>query len=170
MTETTAEPDQHLAGLTELQRRFVEEYLVTPNASAAYRRTGGGCRTEGAVRVEAHRLLTNPNVIAALDAARAARAARVLVDADWVVEQLVRVYLRCMEHEPAHDTEGGQIGVYRFDSAGALGALKLLGTHLGLFDKKHRPPKDDQAEYEAALARLRQMGYEPEKLRALPRG
>jgi hypothetical protein len=31
------------------------------------------------------------------------------------------------------------------------------------------PPKNDQAEYEAAMARLRQRGYEPEKFRVLPK-
>jgi phage terminase small subunit len=155
--------------LTELQRRFVEEYLVTPNASDANRRAGGGCRTDGAVRVEAHRVLTNPNVIAALDEARAARVARTLVDADWVLEQLVEVVERCLQHEPVYDSQGNPTGVYRFDSAGAIGALKLLGMHLGLFDKRNRPsPKVDQAAYEAAMERMRQRGIDVSRAWPLP--
>src|SRR6478672_4260864 len=96
--------------LTELQRRFVDACLTEPNATQAYLKAGGGARTDEAARAGAHELLTNPNVGAALAAARGERARRVRVDADWVVARLVEVVDRCLQASPVYDSLGEPTG------------------------------------------------------------
>ncbi len=57
-----------MAYLTPRQQRFVDEYLVDLNGSAAAIRAGYG---EAGSRVAAHRLLTNANVRASIEARQA---------------------------------------------------------------------------------------------------
>ncbi len=57
-----------MANLTPKQQRFVDEYLVDLNGSAAAIRAGYG---EAGSRVAAHRLLTNANVRASIEAKQA---------------------------------------------------------------------------------------------------
>lgn len=70
--------------MTPKQQRFVEEYLVDPNASAAARRAGyrGDPNTIGP------RLLANVGVGAAIAAAQQERSERTKIDADWVLRML----------------------------------------------------------------------------------
>ncbi len=37
-----------------------------------------------------------------------------------------------MQEEPVYDKEGNPTGEYRFDSAGAIGALRILAKFLGM--------------------------------------
>lgn len=75
--------------MTPRQRRFVQEYLVDLNASAAARRAGyaGGASAD----VQASRLLRNVKVKAAIDAAMAARAERTKISADRVIAELAKI-------------------------------------------------------------------------------
>lgn len=57
-------------GLTGKQKLFIEHYLDCLNATEAARRTG---YAESGIRVQAHRLLTNANVAAAISEAMAER-------------------------------------------------------------------------------------------------
>lgn len=70
--------------MTPKQQRFVEEYLVDLNASAAARRAGyrGDPNTIGP------RLLANVGVGAAIAAAQQERSERTKIDADWVLRTL----------------------------------------------------------------------------------
>lgn len=69
------------------QQRFVEEYLVDLNATAAYRRAGYTA-TGNAAEVNAARLLRHAQVQIAIGAAQAERLERTRVDADWVLARL----------------------------------------------------------------------------------
>lgn len=71
--------------LTAKQQRFVEEYLVDLNASAAARRAGYSVRTADAIGREN---LGKPTVAAAIAALQQARSERTKIDADWVLRQL----------------------------------------------------------------------------------
>ena len=125
--------------LTNKQKRFVEEYLVDMNGAAAARRAGYAQKSAAG---SATRLLHNPGVRAALDAARSERSARVGVEADYVVNALVEIVERCMQREPVRTARGEQAtdeegrGVWRFDAKSANRALELLGRHLGMFTDK----------------------------------
>jgi len=73
--------------VTPKQQRFVEEYLVDLNATAAYLRAGYAARGNAA-EVSASKLLRNPKVSAAVAAAQQERSERTKIDADWVLRRL----------------------------------------------------------------------------------
>ncbi|NHN38632.1 hypothetical protein G8764_15085 [Pseudomaricurvus alcaniphilus] len=53
------------------------------------------------------------------------RAERLLVGSDWVLNELVRVYHRCMSLQDSDDPHSGSGGGVSWDSRGALQALSL---------------------------------------------
>lgn len=74
--------------LTPKQQRFVEEYLVDLNASAAARRAGYSVRTADAQGWEN---LKKPEISTAIAAAQVERANRTRIDADWVLRRLASI-------------------------------------------------------------------------------
>jgi len=103
--------------LTPKQERFVAEYLIDLNATAAYQRAGYAGRGHSA-EVCAHLLLKKPHVQAAVAEANAKRLKRVALTADDVLKRL----------EDLAD------GAER--DADKLRALELIGKHLKLFTEK----------------------------------
>jgi phage terminase small subunit len=77
--------------LTPKQQRFVEEYLVDMNATQAYRRAGYKASSDNVAAVNAHTLLKNHKVAAALAAARAKLSSRTEVTQDRVLNELRRL-------------------------------------------------------------------------------
>lgn len=71
--------------LTARQQRFVEEYLVDPVGSQAAIRAGYSPR---GAKERAWRLLQKPAVVAAIETAKAERAERTKIDADWLLTRL----------------------------------------------------------------------------------
>jgi phage terminase small subunit len=143
--------------------------LLTPNATLAYRRAGGTATTDQAARQGAYQLLTNSDVQAALAAEREKRAARVRVEADWVIQEIVGVLERCKQAEPVYDAEGNPTGVYRFDSSGALKALDMLAKHLGMYEKDNRQRVPQPQDLEESRERLRSLGFPVDKFVPPPR-
>ena len=78
-----------LRPLTEKQRRFVEEYLVEPNATQAAIRAGFSERSAHQI---GHEQLRVPQVAAAIVAAMEARSRRTKVDQDWVLSKLREMF------------------------------------------------------------------------------
>jgi phage terminase small subunit len=76
--------------LSLLQQRFVEEYLVDLNASAAYQRAGYKARGHAA-ETNAARLLRNAEVKSAIHAAQQVRSQRTEITADRVLQELALV-------------------------------------------------------------------------------
>ena len=76
--------------LTAKQERFVEEYLLDLNASAAYQRAGYRARGNSA-EASASKLLRNHKVAARIAELRAERSERTKVTADMVVAELARI-------------------------------------------------------------------------------
>ncbi len=74
--------------LTPKQQRFVEEYLLDLNGSAAARRAGF---SERSANEQAVRLLANVSIQAAIAAAMAARSERTKIDQDRIVRELWNV-------------------------------------------------------------------------------
>lgn len=137
------------------QKRFVEEYLVDLNATAAAKRAGYSAKS---ATTRGYRLLQNPAVAAAVAKAQDKRTARTQVSADRVVTELAKVAFG----DPRRLLSWGPGGVVLRDSgelteaeaalvsevsetrtaAGGtrkvklhckLAALNALGKHLGLF-------------------------------------
>ena len=125
--------------LTAKQERFVAEYLVDLNATQAAIRAGYSAKTAGQ---QAEQLLKKLEIHAAGEAGKAKRSQKVGVTAEYVVESLREVAERCLQRAPvlgafgqqATDAEGNAI--WKFDSKGAIGALGLLGKHVGMFTER----------------------------------
>ena len=125
--------------LTPKQERFVQEYVVDLNATQAAIRAGYAAKDAD---VQGPRLLGNVGVQAAIERLKAERAQASKVTASYVLDTLYSCAERCMQREPVFNMRGEHVTdddgrhVWRFDSKGAIGALGLLGKHLGLFVDK----------------------------------
>lgn len=104
-------------GLTPKQERFVEEYLVDLNATAAARRAGYKDPNIG------RQLITKNNVSEAIQAEKAARSARTELTQDYVLGKL-----KAIADREASDAPDSELKV-----SNQLRALELLGKHLGAF-------------------------------------
>lgn len=113
-----------MSRMTPRQQRFVDEYLVDLNATQAAIRAGYSKRTARSIGEEN---LTKPDISAAIQAAQAARSARVQVSQDEVLEGIVRC-TRASE----------DAGDYRT----ALKGYELQGKHLGMFTDKVKQESD----------------------------
>lgn len=101
--------------LTPKQQRFVQEYILDLNATAAALRAGYKSGDVG------RQLLTKTHVRAAIAEAKKCRAERCELSADAILRRL--------------DRESRRRGRGSSHSA-RVQALKLLGQHLGLFPKR----------------------------------
>ncbi len=115
--------------LTPKQARFVEEYLIDLNATAAAKRAGYSERTAYA---QGQRLLKHVEIAAAIQKAQEARSERTRIDQDWVIERLVGVYEASMGARPVCDKNGEEKG-FTFNPTAANRALELIGKHKGMF-------------------------------------
>jgi phage terminase small subunit len=123
------------------QEKFIQEYLKDLNATQAAIRAGYSAKT---ANEQGARLLAKASIQAAIDKAQQKRAKRVEVSQDWVIENLKKVFERCMQEEPVNDREGNFTGVFNFKEAGANKALELIGKHLGMFTEKVKISGDEQ--------------------------
>jgi len=119
--------------LTPKQSLFVKEYLVDLNATQAAIRAGYSENTARAIGAEN---LTKPDIAAALSLAINARAAKVDISAEYVLQTIKNTIERCAQAEPVLDREGVPTGEYKFDSTAVLKGSELLGKYLKLFTDK----------------------------------
>lgn len=124
--------------LTAKQDMFCLEYLLDLNATQAAIRAG---YAPDSAHAEGSRLLANVKVRSRVRELMDARRGQVLVDANFVVDNLIEVSRRCMTAKPVleWDYEAGmykETGEYEFDSSGANKSLELIGKHLGMFSDK----------------------------------
>ncbi|MBA4192227.1 MAG: hypothetical protein C0467_30020 [Planctomycetaceae bacterium] len=70
---------------TPAEQRFIDEMIVEPNATRAYRLAHPEC-TYATARTEGSKYLANPNIKNEIQAARNAQRARTQVEADAVIE------------------------------------------------------------------------------------
>jgi phage terminase small subunit len=145
----------YMTELTEMQRRFVDEYLVDLNATQAAIRAGYSPKTASE---QSSRLMSNKKIKAAVEEARAELSRRTGVNQERVIRELARVaFLNATDvinmtdatiaDEANRDdtaaiasvrvkkipTEVGTIEEREIKVADKLKALELLGKHLGMF-------------------------------------
>lgn len=132
--------EELLSWLRPKQAAFVQEYIVSLNATQAAKKAGYSAKTAKSVGQEN---LTKPDIQKAIQAALRDRSERTQVDADYVIKNLTEIVERSMQRAPVYDMRGRQVrdengnNLWRFDARGANKALELLGKHLGMFvDKK----------------------------------
>lgn len=140
--------------LNDRQELFCLEYLIDLNATKAATRAGYSEKTAGA---EGSRLLKNVKIRARVREMMQARSEQTLVDACFVIENLVEVVQRSLQakevekwnHEKGCYTGTGE---YEFNAHGANKALELLGKHLGIFEKDNTQKKDTSVLSSESLA------------------
>lgn len=109
--------------LTDRQRRFVEEYLVDMNATAAYKRAGYAARGNAA-EVNAARLLRNAQVQAAIQAGQSARSERVGITQDRVLDELSLLAFSDLTHYAVDDN--GEVTLAAGAPVGAMRAIQSI--------------------------------------------
>ena len=72
------------------------------------------------------------------DARLAVKMADIKVNSAWVNNRLMIVVDRCMQAIPVKNGQGDAVGMWRFDSGGAVKALELVGLEQGMFERKHK--------------------------------
>lgn len=77
-----------MAGLTDKQQRFVDEYLIDLNATQAAIRAGYSEKTAKEIGSEN---LTKPNIAKAIEEAQNKRAEQTQIDAAYVLRRLVEI-------------------------------------------------------------------------------
>ncbi len=120
--------------LTPKQEMFCREYLIDLNGTQAAIRAG---YSEKTANEQASRLLVNVNIQSYIAKLKSERQERVKIDADWVLRRAVEINERCMQREEIVSEDGKVLG-FKFDSAGAIKSLDLIGKHVGVkaFDKE----------------------------------
>lgn len=128
--------------LTPKQERFVEEYLIDLNASAAARRAG---YSEKSARDIGQQLIAKTHIQEAIAAKRSERSERTGITADEVVQMIVRQYeinSTCYEKidfegNPAIDPHGRPV-LLQVDATAANKALDMLMKHVGGYERDNR--------------------------------
>ena len=124
--------------LTPKQQMFVKEYLIDLNATQAAIRAG---YSEKTAAEQASRLLNNVNVASRIEEEKNKRADKLGLTAEWVLENLHNIAVRCQQAEPVmkwdyNEKKLIETGEFQFDSKGANRALELIGKHLAMFTDK----------------------------------
>jgi phage terminase small subunit len=116
------------------ERRFIEEYLVDHNASAAIVRAGfQGTRPD----LAASKLLAKPRVHRLLEKRLDDKLRGAGYRLDSVIETTLEIRDRCMTAVPVKDRSGKVVkGEFQFDANGALRANELISDLLGARRKK----------------------------------
>lgn len=109
--------------LTPKQKRFVAEYLVDLNATAAARRAGYSVKTADRIGPE---LLGKTCVSQAIQEAIKELERRTEVTQDYVIEKLKEIA----------DKEASDVQESDLKFSNKLKALELLGKHVGAFEPK----------------------------------
>jgi len=127
-----------MAGLTDKQQKFCEEYMIDLNATQAAIRAGYKEHSATAIGCEN---LGKPDISNRIAELRLEQTDRTGITADSILLRLNQVADRCMQAEPVmefdHDDKCMvETGEYKFEHSGANKALELLGKNKGLFVEK----------------------------------
>lgn len=128
-------------GLTIKRRKFVDYYLENPNNQAEAYRKAGYAGDDNTCRVEASKLLKNPNISAYIELKQKELSDKTSVSKEYIIEKAKKVLEMSLQEVPVmkYDYELKEMvetGEYQFDSKGANGALKILGDTIGAFKQK----------------------------------
>lgn len=119
--------------LVERMQRFVDSYLIDPNATQAAKDAGYSTKTAD---VMGCRLLKRADVKAAIEAAKVAREKRTQIDQDYVLYTIQDTIERCRQAVPVLDNEGNPTGEFKFEPGAVLKGCELLGKNLSLWKEK----------------------------------
>ena len=121
--------------LTPKQERFVEEYLIDLNASAAARRAGYSEKTAGAI---GQQLIAKTSIQEAIAAKRSERSERTGITAADVVQMIQRQYEINATCYQKIDFPHGRPVLLQVDATAANKALDMLMKHVGGYERDNR--------------------------------
>jgi len=125
--------------LTRKQKKFVELYAQNPGISNTKIAIQAGYKANSlAVRNVASENLAKPGIITAIETERERIMAKTGVTQAYFVDQVKGLLERCTQAEPVRDAKGEATGEWRFDSAGANGALEKIAKWLGAYEIDNR--------------------------------
>ena len=127
--------------MTPKQERFVQEYMIDSNATQAAVRAGYSDHT---AKQQGSRLLTNADVQAAIQVARADIRERVKVSVESVTKRLQEAYDQAASN--------GQAGAM---VSAAMGIAKLHGLLINKVEQRQVVADLTPAELDAELAKVR---------------
>lgn len=132
--------------LNAKQKAFCREYVKCYNGTQAAIAAGYSKKTAA---VQASRLLRNPVVLDYIKECQKEIIKMACITEEKVLNSLAEVLDRCMSAVPVMEWDYSEhalveTGTYQFDSKGALNAIKLLGLHLGLFDKNREQTNENK--------------------------
>lgn len=116
-----------MSTLTARQTRFIDEYMVDANGARAARAAG---YSAAGARVSAHRLLTNANVRAEIEARQGVHATRLGIERQDVISGLLEAFRMARE---------------RGEPAVMVSASRELGRMLGLYPAAFRTSRQAMA-------------------------
>ncbi|MDE7053546.1 MAG: terminase small subunit [Oscillospiraceae bacterium] len=168
--------------LTPKQKRFVAEYLVDLNATAAAIRAGYSKKTAEVIGYEN---LRKPQIETAINQAMQEREKRTEITQDMVLRETAKLAffdirkmfdkngkpldismldddaaaaLVGLDVQDVADNDGDYVGfVKKYKMADKIKALELLGKHLGTWEPKDDGPKDETTEDDLSRS-LRELG------------
>lgn len=156
------EPDLKL--LPPKHRLFVREYVSNGmNATQAALAVG---YSDKSAPQRGPALLRKPNIAAAVATLVECRNQRLKISADWVLQEAVTVYERCMSVEKILDRDGNPTGEFRFDASNAIKALALIGKHVDVqaFDAAPGDTRENEILQRLLRGRQRAVLPAPEEL------
>ncbi len=127
-------PSEENFDLTPRERKFCEEYMRTGEKAKAA--IFAGYKEKSAANA-ATRMLKNDECLAYIHAIQKRAREELHIDDNWAVLKAIDVYNRCMSAVPVMEWDYSEhkmkpTGEYTFDSKGALRALELIKSLLGL--------------------------------------
>ena len=143
--------------LTPKEQKFCEAYFRLGEKQKAAIEAG---YSEKSAAVTASRLLKNDKCLAYIHAIQKRAREELHIDDNWAVLKAIDVYNRCMQAEPVmrwdyNEHKMVETGDYVFDSKGALKALDLIRTILGL-------GSEDDSKLKAAITIINNIGENDE--------
>jgi len=133
--------DKSEKNLTEKQKKFSQEYLKDFNGTKAYQTVYKV--SEKVACAAASRLLRNVKVQAYLAGLIQKQAKKAEITVSEIIQKLKIIVDRCMQACEVRDKKGEPTGEWKFDSAGAVRSLELLGKHLAMFTDKIQVKDED---------------------------
>ena len=168
--------------LTAKQERFVELYLVSLNATDAYQQAYGCARNSA--DANGPKLLGNARIQSAIRARQAKLAANTGVTPERIIAELAEIGFSRMdkfsqwgpEGVRLHDSSGLEEGAarcvaevsetttkdggsLRFKLHDKVGALTLIGKHLGMFADRHEFTGKDGAAIQFVVVGGKKVGF-----------
>lgn len=119
--------------LTAKQEAFVQEYLIDLNATQAAIRAG---YSEKSAMEQGYQLLHKTSVASAIASAKAKRAKKTGIDAEYVLKKSAEFLAMCAGDIPIKKVTRAEDGtltsedVHEFNPSGYGKALELLGKHV----------------------------------------